>query len=189
MILGAGLCISWLGLSLESRAYQARLARRLDALTDRSRAARATRHEAEVTGLIGRIEIPRLGLSAMVLEGTTGRALRRGVGHVERTALPGEGGNVGLAAHRDTYFRDLKDVATGDLIRITTPDGSYAYHVDSILVVAPDRSDLLGDAGGPALTLVTCYPFYWVGPAPRRFVVRASPAAPRAARTDGRSSG
>src|SRR5262249_36173363 len=90
-----------------------------------------------------------------------------------RTPYPGEPGNVVLAGHRDTYFRDLKDVVTGDLIRITTPDGDYDYQVDSILVVEPDRGDLLGDTGQPSLTLVTCYPFYWVGPAPQRFIIRA----------------
>jgi sortase A len=113
-------------------------------------------------------------------------ALRRGVGHVERTAHPGERGNVGLAGHRDTYFRKLRDVAAGDLVRITTPDGSYDYQVDSILVVDPDRGDLLRDRERAELTLVTCYPFAWVGPAPRRLVVRArqtrAPAAGLTAR-------
>jgi sortase A len=184
LLCGAGLLASWLGLTLDGRAYQAMLARRLESIVrsphdPSSRgAARTARHEARATGLIGRIEIPRVGISAMVIEGTGGRALRRGVGHIERSAIPGEDGNVALAAHRDTYFRDLKDLAVGDLIRITTPDGTYAYRVDSILVVMPDRGDLLENAGRPELTLVTCYPFYWVGPAPRRFVVRASRTRP-----------
>jgi sortase A len=176
LTLGAGLLAVWLGTTLESCAVQDRLARRLAALAHAPRSAHATRHEARLTGLIGRIEVPRLKLSAMVLEGTERRALRRGVGHVASSPLPGEDGNVVLAGHRDTYFRGLRDIETGDLIRITTPDGAYAYQVDSILVVKPDRSDLIADTPGPELTLVTCYPFYWVGPAPKRFVIRARPA-------------
>ena len=182
LICGAGLLASWLAITIDGRAFQAALSRRLESIERLRRGpaspgfAHAARHEARASGLIGRIEIPRLGISAMVIEGTSGRALRRGVGHIERSAFPGEAGNVALAAHRDTYFRDLKDVAEGDLIRITTPDGEYAYRVDSILVVKPDRGDLLEDAGGTELTLVTCYPFYWVGPAPQRFVIRASQA-------------
>jgi len=171
--LGVVLTATWLAVTLESRAFQASLSRQLDALRGSGSTpafAAAARREARASGLIGRIEIPRLSLSAMVVEGTSGRALRHGVGHVEHTAFPGEPGNVALAAHRDTYFRDLRDVTMGDLIRVTTPDGSYAYRVDSILVVDPDRGDLLEDTGGSNLTLVTCYPFYWVGPAPRRFV-------------------
>ena len=175
LILGAGLLAIWLGITLESRAFQDRMARRLDTLAH-GRSAHATRDEARVTGLIGRIEVPRLGLSAMVIEGTGRRALRRGVGHVADSPLPGESGNVVLAGHRDTYFRELKDIETGDLIRITTPDGKYAYQVDSILVVTPDRGDLIADTPQSELTLVTCYPFYWVGPAPKRYVIRASPA-------------
>jgi sortase A len=189
LICGVGLLAVWLGLTLDGRAYQAMLAHRLESIVRSPHGrsshggAQTARVEAIASGLIGRIEIPRVGISAIVIEGTGGRVLRRGVGHIERSAFPGEPGNVALAAHRDTYFRDLKDVAVGDLIRITTPDGAYAYRVDSILVVTPDRGDLLDDAGRPELTLVTCYPFYWVGPAPKRFVVRASQTRPgRAAR-------
>lgn len=182
LVVGAGLLAGWAWLTLDGLAFQRALGRRLDTLITSARlrplvaSARASREEAVASGLIGRIEIPRLGLSAMVIEGTSSRALRRGVGHVERTAFPGERGNVGLAAHRDTYFRELKDVAKGDLIRIETPDGLFAYEVESIRIVDPDRGDLLAQTGGPRLTLVTCYPFYYVGPAPRRYVVVARPA-------------
>ena len=110
----------------------------------------------------------------MVVEGTTDRALLHGIGHLEHTAFPGEAGNVTLAGHRDTYFRRLKGVTRGDTIRVSTPDGSFAYHVDSVLVVKPDRTDLLDPTPSPVLTLVTCYPFHWIGPAPDRFIVRAS---------------
>ncbi len=179
--LGAGLLACWLWATMDGLAFRALHGRRLDSLLGLARprplveAARASREEARASGLIGRIEIPRLGLSALVIEGTSGRALQRGVGHVKRTAFPGERGNVGLAGHRDTHFRPLKDAAKGDVIRIETPDGVFAYEVESIKVVDPDRGDLLARTERPRLTLVTCYPFYWLGPAPRRFVILARP--------------
>ena len=178
---GVTLLVLWLAWTLDSAVFQDRLARRLDELWPRTSAgllgheADATRAEARSSGLVGRIEIPRLGLSAMIVEGTTGRALRRGVGHVGPTAFPGEAGNVALAGHRDTFFRRLRNVAKGDSIRIATPDGVFQYRVESMMVVDSDRSDLLRATPAPVLTLVTCYPFDWIGPAPRRFVVRARP--------------
>jgi sortase A len=184
LALGIALLATWTWVTLDGLAFQRSLARRLDALRVSARlrplvaTARASRDEAGVSGLIGRLEIPRVGLSAMVLEGTSGGALRRGVGHVARTAFPGERGNVGLAGHRDTHFRGLKEVEKGDLVRIDTPDGVFAYEVESIRIVDPDRGDLLDQKGRPRLTLVTCYPFYYVGPAPRRYVVVARPAGP-----------
>jgi sortase A len=163
---------------IDARVFQSGLARRLEALArgpsaHALREAVATREEARTSGTIGRIDIPRLRISAPVLESTSGRALRRGVGHVRHTAFPGERGNAALAAHRDTYFRGLRGVAKGDWIRVATPDGVFAYRVDSILVVRPDREDLLGPTREPRLTLVTCYPFRWIGPAPKRFIVQA----------------
>jgi len=179
LALGGGLMLYWAGEHLDARAFQGRLARRLDTLGLRTVLAEpleraiASRREALASGLVGRIEIPSAGISAMILEGTTSRALRRGVGHVTSTAFPGERGNVALAGHRDTYFDQLGAVTRGDLIRIRTPDGDFAYQVDSVLIVRPDRSDLLGPSDGPRLTLVTCYPFHWIGPAPKRFIVMA----------------
>jgi sortase A len=169
----------WLWIAIDSHTFQSDLARRLAQVVrpgTPSRVAEATRREAGASGLVGRIEIPRLKLKAMIVEGTTDRALMRGVGHVERTAFPGEGGNVALAGHRDTYFRRLKKIADGDTIRVRTPDGDFVYRVDSVLIVKPDRVDLLGPTEHPALTLVTCYPFGWIGSAPDRFIVRASEA-------------
>jgi sortase A len=122
---------------------------------------------------IGRLTAPRLGLSAVVAEGISGRTLRRAVGHIPGTALPWEDGTVGLAAHRDTFFRRLKDVQVGDTFRLTTPQGSFEYVVRSLDIVTPDRADLLEPAATPRLALVTCYPFSVVGPAPSRFVVTA----------------
>ena len=123
--------------------------------------------------LVGRIEIPRLGISTIVLEGVGARTLRRGVGHIPETAPPGADGNVGLAAHRDSFFRGLKDIRKNDIIRIKTLDGSYQYRVEQTEIVDPEDTQVLADTGLPELTLVTCYPFYYVGSAPKRFIVRA----------------
>lgn len=123
--------------------------------------------------LIGRLQIERLGLSVIVLEGVGTGALRRGAGHIPSTSLPGGPGNVGLAAHRDTFFRPLKDIREGDRIVFETVDGTYRYRVEWTQVVLPEDTYVLDDPGSPVLTLVTCYPFYYVGSAPKRFIVRA----------------
>lgn len=124
--------------------------------------------------LVGRLDIPRLHLSAIVLEGDDDGTLKLGVGHVPGTALPGRPGNVALAAHRDSYFRPLKGIRRADVIEVTTPSRAYRYRVDSVRIVAPDAVEVLRDSAAPSLTLVTCYPFGWIGNAPKRFVVRAS---------------
>jgi sortase A len=139
----------------------------------RGATAENTRRLARPGHVIGSLSIPRLGLSAPLVESTTERALLIGVGHVEGTRFPGESGNVGLAGHRDTHFRRLGNVHKGDRIVIHTPDGRFTYRVDSTFVVKPDRGDLLNSTGHPMLTLVTCYPFHWIGPAPKRFIVQA----------------
>ena len=123
--------------------------------------------------LVGRIEIPRLNLRAIIAEGIDTRTLRRAVGHLPGTPMPGEHGNVVLAGHRDTFFRALKDVRQDDIVRITTPRGRYEYVVEATAVVEPTRTDVLDATTEPSVTLVTCYPFYLVGDAPDRFVVRA----------------
>ena len=124
-------------------------------------------------GLIGRIEIARLGVSAIVLEGTDNKTLRHGVGHIRNTALPGEPGNAGLAAHRDTFFRPLKDIRQDDIIRVTTVNGDYRYRVVSTRVLNPTDVWVLKPTATEILTLVTCHPFYFVGSAPNRFIVQA----------------
>ncbi len=123
--------------------------------------------------VLGRIEIPRLGLTVAVLEGTTSRTLRVGVGHIEGTALPGEPGNIGIAGHRDTFFRDLKDIRTGDEIQLQTATGLWRYKVDWVQIVAPRDTAILSPSTESAITLVTCYPFRFIGSAPERFAVRA----------------
>jgi sortase A len=128
---------------------------------------------AVVHGLIGRIEIPRLQLSVVVMEGVDATTLRRAVGHIPGTALPGEPGNVGLAGHRDTFFRPLKNLKIKDEIQVSTLKGLVKYEVVALWIVAPEDVGVLASSGQNVLTLVTCYPFYFVGPAPQRWIVRA----------------
>jgi sortase A len=123
--------------------------------------------------LIGRIEIPRLDLSAVVVEGIGGRDLRRAVGHIPGTPLPGQPGNAAIAGHRDTFFRPLKDIVVDDIIVLTTEWGEYRYRVVWSRMTTPDDVAVLDPTTKDVLTLVTCYPFYYVGPAPDRFIVRA----------------
>ena len=124
-------------------------------------------------GLVGRIEIQRLGVSVVVIEGTNARTLRRAVGHIPGTALPGQPGNVGISGHRDTFFRPLRNIRQNDIITLTTLLGEYRYRVISTKVVDPHNLAVLDPGGNQILTLITCYPFYFVGSAPDRFVVRA----------------
>ncbi len=129
---------------------------------------------AEEGELVGRIEIPRIGVSAIVLEGVTSRTLRRGVGRIPGTARPvEETGNVGLAAHRDRHFRALKDIREKDVIELTTLDGKLRYEVEWTRIVKPTDTEVLAPSEEASLTLVTCYPFYYVGSAPKRFIVHA----------------
>jgi LPXTG-site transpeptidase (sortase) family protein len=122
---------------------------------------------------IGEVHVPRLGLNAIVVQGDSPANLRRAVGHISKSALPGKWGNVALAGHRDTFFRPLRNIRVGDEIDFTTPERSLEYIVESVQVVAPNDVQVLEPSTGHDLTLVTCFPFYFVGPAPKRFVVRA----------------
>lgn len=123
--------------------------------------------------ILGRMEIPRLKVSATILQGTKAPTLRLGVGHVNGTVLPGAPGNSAIAGHRDTFFRALKDIHPNDEIVISTAVGPSFYQVDWAKVVHPDDLTVLNPSDGSALTLVTCYPFHYFGPAPDRFIVRA----------------
>jgi sortase A len=123
--------------------------------------------------MIGEILVPRLRLKAIVVQGDSAASLRRAVGHISRSALPGEWGNVTLAGHRDTFFRPLRNIRLGDEIQFTTAEHSLQYVVESIEIVAPNDIDVLKPSTGRDLTFVTCFPFYFVGPAPKRFIVRA----------------
>ena len=168
--------------SAESRLYQAFENRELDAIlaepaepppagtahrTPRPRVVPAKR------SVIGRMEIPRLDVRTVVRAGSDARTLRLAVGHIPGTALPGEAGNIGLAGHRDTFFRRLRNIRSDDEIRMVTAEGTYVYRVARTHIVQPEDVWVLNATTRPALTLVTCYPFSYIGSAPQRFIVRA----------------
>src|SRR5580692_7475146 len=139
--------------------------------TEQPGAANVSRPRGTTT--VGRIEIPAVGLATRVLEGSDASTLHLAVGHIPGTALPGPSGNVGLAGHRDTYFRSLRKIKVGDEIRFTTVAGTFKYRVVSLHVVLPTAIEVLNDTQQPTLTLVTCYPFDFIGAAPQRLIVRA----------------
>jgi sortase A len=174
---------AWFGVWFNARQQQAEGNRELDRrleVPQKTEASRAPASPARlprvgrVEGtLVGRIEIPRLHISTIVFEGTDDKVLSIGVGHLSNTALPGEQGNVVLAAHRDTFFRPLRGIQKYDRIAVVTPDGTRRYLVDSTAIVSPNYLEVIAPTPGQTLTLVTCYPFEWFGHAPKRFIVRA----------------
>jgi sortase A len=170
------LALGYCGLVLlDTWVFQVRQARNLERMLQ-DRGSPALPDAMPAVGrdsLIGRIEVPRLGVSLIVVEGTGESELRRAAGHIAGTALPGQGGNAGIAGHRDTLFRPLRNIRRGDRIDVTTLAGEYRYRVVSTKVVDPDDVAVLRSGKQEILTLVTCYPFYFVGPAPGRFIVRA----------------
>jgi sortase A len=183
---GALLCSLCAGAYLERCFSQAAENRRLEeALRSNRRrpvpvpAPRESSRRA-AGSLVGRLEIPRLQLSAIVLEGSDTRTLSRGVGRIPETADPGQDGNVVLSAHRDTFFRPLRQIRAGDRVTLQTAIGSYRYVVEWTAVVNPSDTASLKATPDRSLTLVTCYPFRYVGPAPQRFIVRARQVAPGA---------
>jgi len=166
----------------QSAAFDAALRARAEQIRheghDRSEwsAARVTRYEESLSrrvDAVGRLEIPAADVSVMVLEGTEETTLDRAVGRIPGTARVGETGNLGIAGHRDGFFRGLRHVETGDEITLTTLDGVARYRVERTHVVAPTQVDVLEATDESTLTLVTCYPFYFVGDAPERFIVEA----------------
>jgi sortase A len=120
------------------------------------------------------LRITKLSLEVPVLEGTDDRTLNRGAGRIAGTARPGEAGNIGIAAHRDGFFRKLKDVHVGDPIELVSQNGTDIYVVDRIQIVTPNNVKVLEPTASPSLTLVTCYPFYFIGDAPKRYIVTAT---------------
>jgi LPXTG-site transpeptidase (sortase) family protein len=122
---------------------------------------------------VGRLRIPTLGLDVMVIEGTNDSDLNRAVGHIPGTSALGGDGNAGIAGHRDGFFKELRELAKGDPILVTTREGEFTYRVRESRIVAPGDVQVLDPGDAPSLTLVTCYPFGFVGPAPKRFVVLA----------------
>ncbi len=119
------------------------------------------------------LRVPKIGLEVAVLPGTDEFTLNRAVGHIEDTALPGADGNAGIAGHRDGFFRGLKDVGPGDAIEVQLLHSKEVYHVERVWVVYPEDVSVLEPTATRSLTLVTCYPFYHIGPAPQRYIVRA----------------
>lgn len=181
-VVGAFLLGQWAETEIASRSYQSRAAAVLQSWLGSAQSAASirpgressrTRAAAKQTGVVGRLEIPRLGIEAMVGEGIDDRTLDRAIGHLPGTPFPGEDGNVALAGHRDTFLRKLGRISRGDRIEVETADGSFAYRVVEIGVVRPTAVHVLDETSEPTLTIVTCYPFRAIGPAPDRFVVRA----------------
>lgn len=144
-------------------------------------------HDVEDLALIGTLHIERATIVAPIYVGTTDIALNRGVGWIEGTVRPGARGNVGLAGHRDGFFRGLKDVRIGDEITTVTGSGESVYEITALEIVKPDDVHVLAATDEPRLTLVTCYPFYFVGAAPDRFIVHAK-LVRRDERRDSKSS-
>jgi len=129
------------------------------------------------SGPIGRLSIPRLHLTAMVEDADDDDTLRKAVGHVRGTPLPGAPGNAALAGHRDTFFSDLKDLRRGDEIVYETRSMIYRYRVDEMMIVDPQNTSVLARSPDKRLTLITCFPFHYVGSAPRRFIAQAREVA------------
>ena len=189
LIIG-GICLGYYGyVTAETALYQRYEARELDLIlasapapappaSDTLPAApRAERQRPRTGTTLGRLEIPRLRVSAIVRAGSDARTLRLAVGHIGGTALPGEPGNIGLAAHRDTFFRRLGEIHANDQIRLVTREGTFTYRVQGTQIVEPRDTWVLRPTDVSAVTLVTCYPFRYVGSAPQRFIVRAELAS------------
>jgi sortase A len=123
--------------------------------------------------IIGRLDIPRIHISVVVLEGSSQKILNVAAGHVEGTALPGTLGNVAIAAHRDSFFHSLRDIRTNDVIHLKTVKGDFQYTVENTEIVDPSHIEVLHRTLDPELTLITCYPFHYIGSAPKRFIVHA----------------
>jgi sortase A len=173
---GGGLALSaYAYLSTDASIYQLLRSREFDSQVAMASAGGAEnlRPTAGAGSAIGRIEIPRIGISVIVLEGDDQRTLRRGAGHIPGTALPGEEGNVAIAAHRDTFFRPLRNIRKNDVIMLSSVESTSLYRVESTEVVEPSHTEVLDNTAKPTLTLITCYPFFYVGAAPNRFIVRA----------------
>jgi sortase A len=177
VLLATGIvCLIWWGaVSLQATRYQ----REQRATLERMRVAApavvdATAALELATGaLIGSLDIPRLRLSAMIAEGDDDATLKVAIGHLPDTALPWHEGNSVLAGHRDTFFRPLQHIRVGDELRVSTVHGDFRYQVRETMVVGPNDVWVLDPTDRPALTLITCYPFSYIGKAPRRFIVRA----------------
>ena len=179
-VLALGYCLA---VFLEAQSYQSREARDFARELRQQEGNKAALVDSiphvatpDKHGIVGRLEIARLGVSVMVVEGADDSDLKRAVGHIPGTALPWGSGNVGIAGHRDTFFRPLRLIQRDDEIIVSTLQGTYRYRVVSTSVVGPRDIQVLYADGRDSLTLVTCFPFEYVGSAPKRFIVRAERA-------------
>jgi len=166
---------------VEADLYQYSQGRRLDMA--RARSGKTGAADGVDDAPVGRIAIRRLGLSVVVREGVDSNTLRLAAGHLPGSPFPGEAGNVVIAGHRDTFFRPLKGIHLNDVIEIATVSGVFRYRVTSTRVVLQDRTDVLDATDLPTLTLVTCFPFSFIGSAPKRFIVEARQIDPLPARS------
>ncbi len=174
LLIAGVIALAYVAYVLVSAAYfRARESRKLRHAVSQPSATEASPRVMAEGDVIGQIEVPRLGLSAIIIQGDSDDVLRRAVGHVPETALPGQGGNIALAGHRDTIFRPLRDVKIGDTISLRTTAGDHSYRVTSTEVVPPTDIGVLQSRGENELTLITCFPFHYIGHAPNRFIVRA----------------
>jgi sortase A len=165
------LAVALLGAFAYDKASSWMFQRRANAALETARAGAAS--GIERGDVIGRVDVDRLGISVAVVEGAREGDLAHAAGHLVGTALPGQPGNAAIAAHRDTFFRPLRNIRPNDMVRVTTPEGEFRYRVVWTRIVEPDDVAVLHPDGKEELTLITCYPFYYVGEAPRRFIVRA----------------
>jgi sortase A len=178
-VIGGGAALGWCAAILADAYIAQRQARQqlesMPRVTIVSLAlAPATRRVVKTGTPLGELSIPRLGVSAAVLQGSDEGTLRVALGHIESTSLPGESGNVAIAGHRDSFFRPLRHVQIGDDILLDTPTARVHYRVSSFRVVNPSEVSVIDPTSDAVLTLVTCFPFYFVGSAPDRFIVRAN---------------
>jgi len=176
LLLTAAGCLSYYGWSVgDLEIRQMRESRVFDeARSETSIAGAKPRVSAIGRSTIGRISVPRLHLRAMVEEGDDNATLSHAVGHVPGTAFPGSVGNIAMAGHRDSFFRGFGDLRRNDEIDIETLHGAFRYRVDQLSVVDPANTSVLAPTTGKTLTLITCFPFHYIGPAPRRFIVQAT---------------
>ena len=168
-------CFGWAGATwLDAFQFQREHSRVIENPSTATHAAMAPpRNTIDHSAPIGRLDIPGLDVSVVVMPGDDDATLNKAVGHLPDTPLPWNGGNTALAGHRDTFFRPLERVKPGDEIVLDTPRGRFQYRVRRTVVVDPEDLWVLDPSASPTLTLITCYPFKYVGPAPKRFIVQA----------------
>jgi len=180
-LVAAGVAAIGWGGSVQYRAHTFDRAGRqaLSRVHEDIRLARPASIDARVEphGLVGILDIPRLGLSEVVAEGDDNATLRMAIGHLPDTPLPWQNGNAALAGHRNTHFEPLKNIRPGDRMTLSTPHGDFVYTVQTTAIVLPSDLSVLAPTPDRTLTLITCYPFVYVGHAPKRFVIRASEVA------------